>query len=252
MTETVTPAPTPAPTAQPPRRNLIGLIAMIIAIIGFIFAVIPVIAFIAWLPLLAAFVLSIIGLTRKGLSKGTSITAIILSVVGWIVSIIVSLVLVGAALSSSDSTTVQPGSPSASASASASALPGIGAEVTNRDGVAFTVSAVQCGEKSAPQIIYGTVAPVGDFCQVDFTVKNGSQQSIDLSNSSLEGYIGTTKYDAADTAGHFGNDTLLSSLNPGLTTTATLYVDVPVGATLDTVQLNTSFGLGTAVTIATK
>ncbi len=246
MTETVP----PIPAAQPTRRNLIGLIAMIIAIVGFVFAVIPVIAFIAWLPLVAAFILSIIGLTRKGQSKGTSITALIVSVVGWIVSIIVSVVVVGAALTDGGSTTVHQAAPGTSATASA--LPGIGAEVTNRDGVAFTVTAVQCGEKSAPAIIYGTVAPTGDFCQVDFTVKNGSQQSIDLSNSSLEGYIGTTKYDASDKAGHFGSDEVYSTLNPGLASAATLYIDVPVGATLDTVKLNTAFGIGAGVTIAAK
>ncbi|MEJ1230216.1 MAG: DUF4352 domain-containing protein [Galbitalea sp.] len=92
---------------------------------------------------------------------------------------------------------------------------GIGDTVTNHAGVAFTVSSVTCGLTSAPNTIYGTDTPTGQFCQVNVTVKNSGNSSVDLGSDSLTGYIGTAKYDSDDEADTFGSlSNALSPLNP--------------------------------------
>ena len=67
---------------------------MIIAIIGFIFACIPGALVVGWVLLPIAFILAIVGLTRSGQKKGTSITALILSIVGTIIGFVVFLTVV--------------------------------------------------------------------------------------------------------------------------------------------------------------
>src|SRR5690625_5975263 len=60
-------------TPPPPQKNGIGLAALIVAIVGFLFACIPGALIIGWVLLPVAFILSIVGLTRSGRKKGTSI-----------------------------------------------------------------------------------------------------------------------------------------------------------------------------------
>ncbi|MFV0633903.1 DUF4190 domain-containing protein [Demequina sp.] len=93
----VQPIAAPAPEALP--KNTVGLIAMILGIVGFVFACIPGALIVGWLLLPAAFVLSIVGLTRKGQKKGSSIAGLILSVVGTIVGFVVFLAVAADAVS---------------------------------------------------------------------------------------------------------------------------------------------------------
>lgn len=87
------PAPQPQATPEPPRRkNILGRIGLILAIVGAVFAVLGPLAFFAWLFTLPGVILGIIGLTRRGQRKGTSLAAVITSSVAFIVAIIVSLV----------------------------------------------------------------------------------------------------------------------------------------------------------------
>jgi hypothetical protein len=244
------PVAAPVPPAAAKNLNILGLIALILGGVGFILAVIPPTAFVAWVLLLPAIILAIIGLTRKNQGKGTSIAALILGVVGWIVAIIVVVAVVGTAVSNAvkddNGTTVTKGSGSTSNHTTAPAkAAGIGDTVTNHDGVAFTVHSVMCGLSSAPNNIYGTDTPTGQFCQVKFTVKNGSSSSIDLGSDSLTGHIGKAAYDSDDQADDFGSlSNALSPLNPGLSTDCTFYVDVPSGQKLTSVKLGASLSFG--------
>lgn len=84
--------PEPGPSGQQPadkQRNTIGTVALIVAIVGFIFACIPGALILGWILLPIAFILSIVGLAQSGKKKGTSIAAIILSIVGTIIGILV-------------------------------------------------------------------------------------------------------------------------------------------------------------------
>lgn len=81
------------PNGKKPK-NVVGLVALGLGIVGFILAFLPGIMFLGWLLLFAAFVTGIVGLFQKGKEKISSIVALILSVVGPIVSTIVLFVFV--------------------------------------------------------------------------------------------------------------------------------------------------------------
>ncbi len=90
-TATAEPAPPPsAGPAAPKQPNVLGLIGLILAIVGFVLAVIPFVAAFAWLLTLPALVLGIVGLTRKGQKKLTSILALAISTVAWIIAVVVA------------------------------------------------------------------------------------------------------------------------------------------------------------------
>lgn len=75
-------------------KNVLGIIAFVVAIIGFIFACVPGAFIIGWILLPVAFVLSIVALFLKG-GKGLAITGLILSIVGTIVGFVVFFAFVG-------------------------------------------------------------------------------------------------------------------------------------------------------------
>lgn len=88
------------PPAQPgpiaPKRNTLALVALIIAIVGFVFACMPGALIVGWILLPIAFILSIVALTQKG-KKGKAVLALILSIVGTIVGVVVFMAVVSKA-----------------------------------------------------------------------------------------------------------------------------------------------------------
>lgn len=82
--------PTPERPA-PRKRNTLGLISIILAVAGFALAIIPFLGVVGWPLLIAALILGIIGLTRKGQPKGTSIAGLVLSVLAMILAPIIAL-----------------------------------------------------------------------------------------------------------------------------------------------------------------
>jgi hypothetical protein len=90
------PMPPSALQPQMPAKqgNTVGLIALILSIIGFVFACIPGALIVGWVLLPAAFILSIVGLCLSGKSKGTSIAAVIISIIGVIVGAVVFFAVV--------------------------------------------------------------------------------------------------------------------------------------------------------------
>ncbi|WP_298251872.1 hypothetical protein [uncultured Arthrobacter sp.] len=89
-----------------------GLIALIAAILGFIFACIPGALIVGWILLPIAFILGLVSLFLRDKSKWMGITAIILSIVGTIVGVLVFLTVVTTsideAFESGDTTVVEP------------------------------------------------------------------------------------------------------------------------------------------------
>lgn len=75
----------------PKKRNTLGLVSIILAVVGFALAIIPFFGVVGWPLLIAALVLGIIGLTRKGQPKGTSIAGLALSVLAMILAPIIAL-----------------------------------------------------------------------------------------------------------------------------------------------------------------
>lgn len=87
-----TPPQQPGEVEAKPSR--LGLIAMITAIVGFIFGVIPGAFVIGWVLLPVAFVLSLVAMFKPG-KKTQATVALILSIVGTIVSVIVFVAVLG-------------------------------------------------------------------------------------------------------------------------------------------------------------
>jgi len=105
----------PAKVTKP--LNTVGLIALIAAALGFIFACIPGALIVGWILLPVGFVLAIVALFLKDRARWMGITALIVSIVGTIVGVIVFFAVVATsfdnAFGSGENTVVQP---SASAS----------------------------------------------------------------------------------------------------------------------------------------
>lgn len=85
----------PQPTKAKKQLNIVGLIALITAVLGFIFACMPGALIVGWILLPIAFVLAIVSLFVKEKPKGMGITALILSIVGTIVGVVVFFAVVG-------------------------------------------------------------------------------------------------------------------------------------------------------------
>jgi energy-coupling factor transporter transmembrane protein EcfT len=120
----------PQPTKGKKPRNVLGLIALITAVLGFIFACVPGALIVGWVLLPIAFILALVSLFLKDKPKGMGITALILSVVGTIVGVLVFLSVVSTsfdnAFGSGDTTVAQPSNnaPAAAGSNSAAAAAG--------------------------------------------------------------------------------------------------------------------------------
>ncbi|MFJ4223717.1 hypothetical protein [Microbacterium sp. NPDC089695] len=71
------------------KLNVLALVSLIVAVIGFIFACVPGALIIGWILLPIAFVLSIVSLFLKGDKKWLGIIALVLSIVGTIVGVMV-------------------------------------------------------------------------------------------------------------------------------------------------------------------
>lgn len=94
-------APYAAPEASaPPKkaRNVLGIVALVIAAVGFIFACIPGALIVGWILLPIAFILGIIALFQKDKPKWQGLTAIIVSVVGTIVGVVVFIAIAAGAV----------------------------------------------------------------------------------------------------------------------------------------------------------
>lgn len=97
------PAAVAAPTdpAAPGKKNVVALIAVIVAVVGFVFACIPGALIVGWILLPIAFVLSIVSLFLKGERKWMGIAGLAVSIVGTIVGFIVFFAVVATAFDES-------------------------------------------------------------------------------------------------------------------------------------------------------
>lgn len=116
------PATTLPPTKAKKSTNVLGLVALIAAALGFVFACIPGALIVGWILLPIAFILAIISLFLKDKAKWMGLTALIVSVVGTIVGILVFVSVIATSFDDafgSGDTTVVESSEDASAGAEA-------------------------------------------------------------------------------------------------------------------------------------
>lgn len=102
--------PTP-PQAVKGKRNIVGIIALVVAVVGFIFACIPGALVLGWILLPVGLIMGIVAVCLKGKVKWQGITAIIVSVVGTIVGFVVFSAVVVASLSTALNGNVEVTSP---------------------------------------------------------------------------------------------------------------------------------------------
>lgn len=251
-------APESAPAAipaAPGARNTLGLVALGLAIFGAILAVVPATNGFSWLVLLAAFVIAIIGLTRKGQKKLTSIIALVLSFLFWIISIFVGIgVIAGGVVDAIDQPPAvsEPDAPADGEEPGEEEAPsedgaGVGDTVTTDSGVAVTLVSVESGVQPPDDFIISEVR--GQLVSVSMSMENGSDEAVDISTSSLIGLIGSAEYESA---GVFGTDSgdwyVYEEINPGLTVKFTAYFDIPTDASLERVTFKTSIFFGEEAT----
>ncbi|TFB71456.1 hypothetical protein E3O06_13215 [Cryobacterium glaciale] len=141
-----------------------GLIALIAAVLGFIFACIPGALIVGWILLPIAFVLAIVSLFLKGRAKWMGITALIVSIVGTIVGVIVFFAVlvtsVDDAFNSGDVTVVEPSNDTAA-----------------DDGAAAEEPTVEAGTRENPYPI-GSVMESDDWRVVINSVSLGATDTI--------------------------------------------------------------------------
>ena len=79
----------PDSAQQNKQRNIVGIIGLVCAIAGLVFSCIPGALIVGWVLLPIGFILGLVGLFLAGKKKGTSIAAVIVSVVGTVVAVAV-------------------------------------------------------------------------------------------------------------------------------------------------------------------
>jgi len=103
-----------------------GFVGLGLAVLGTILACIPAVFGVGVVVLLAGFVVSLVGLFRKGAAKWPSIVGMVLSVVGGIVGSIVFVVVLAASLAGPVDPVIPTDTPSSTSSEQPSDSPSIG------------------------------------------------------------------------------------------------------------------------------
>jgi len=239
--------PASAATGSPaPKKSILPLLSLIFAGVAFLFAVIPATSGLAWAFAVTAIVLAIVALVKKAQPRMLAIVAIIIAPIAWLISIIVFVVSLASGIGSAidRSPGLDGPAPGVSQSAEespaeeqpseepAAAEPAIGETITNNKGVAVTFTSVQCGIATAgPQFLEEKAK--GQFCEVRYTVLNGSKEKISLWASDVTGEIGGVSYETNGSVSQFGGEYFTTDLNPGLSTDAVVYIDIPADKALE-------------------
>ncbi|AXL11141.1 DUF2510 domain-containing protein [Microbacterium foliorum] len=120
-------AATTGPPSSPDRvAPVLGFVGLGLAVLGTVLACIPVTFVVGVVVLIAAFVVSLVGVFTKNTAKWPSIVGMVLSVIGGVIGTIVTLVIVAAALvgpTGPMTPTVAPPTPSISAQPSSEPSP---------------------------------------------------------------------------------------------------------------------------------
>lgn len=227
------------------KVSTIGWVAFGLGVLGLIFAMLPGFSFGAWAVTIPAFIVSIIGLAKKG-KKWAPLLGLLISIIAGIVAVVVSLTTavlgIDAAIQETDdnmTATID------------EAQGGIGQIVTTDSGMDVTLNSVECGLPTF-ETSYSTETALGQFCVVNYTVANNSNEPIFMFTNDVGAIVGDTDLEASTMLGGFAPDNGLSiELNPGLSTTGTSVIDIPAGATLDAVTFTGGF-FGNEIAILNK
>lgn len=227
------------------KVSTVGWVAFGLGVLGLIFAMLPGFSFGAWAVTIPAFIVSIIGLAKKG-KKWAPLLGLLISIIAGIVAVVVSLTTAVMGIDAA----VQESKDNMTATID-EAQGGIGQVVTTDSGMDVTLNSVECGLPTY-DTTYSTETAIGQFCVINYTITNNSKEPIIMFTNDVGGIVGDTDLEAATTLGGFGPETGYSiELNPGLSTTGTSVIDIPAGATLDAVTFTGGF-FGNEIAILNK
>ncbi|MDF1489477.1 DUF4352 domain-containing protein [Tessaracoccus caeni] len=82
----------------PKAKNTLGLVALIVAAVGFVFACVPGALIVGWILLPVAFVLALVSFFVKGKKRGQGVAALLISIVGTVVGVVVFMEVMSSAL----------------------------------------------------------------------------------------------------------------------------------------------------------
>jgi len=119
-------APAAAVASRRAAAPVLGFVGLALAVVGTILACIPAVFGVGVVVLLAGFVVSLVGLFRKGAAKWPSIVGMVLSVVGGIVGGIVFVVVLAASLAGPVDPVIPTDTPSSTSSEQPSDSPSTG------------------------------------------------------------------------------------------------------------------------------
>lgn len=166
-------------------KNVLGIIALVVAILGFLMGLIPILSFIGWFFLFAGFVCGIIGLFQRNKEKITSAIAIAVSIIGAVASIVIMGMLFYATLNAGGATASYPrhtesslATSAASSSGSVTSNDGIlkfGETATYNDGLKFTVSQPKTDFKPSKSAAFNDKS-LGHYVSFTITIENGTSE----------------------------------------------------------------------------
>jgi hypothetical protein len=217
-------------TVEPVLPNTIGKVALALAIVGFVMAVFMITAGLAWMLLIPAIGLAIAGLLVRNRRRPVAIAALIVAVIGLLVSL-VGLRLPSGSVPDQEVIFNNDGVNPFSQLVLPGQEVGVGGvttdgSATNADGVTVTVSGVDCHQ---PMANVTGLNITGEVCAITLTVNNNGTETItvDSSNVTVDANGSLIVADANLAEG----DVLDATVLPGDTVTSLVYVNAPDGTT---------------------
>lgn len=218
----------PAGVDEPIRSNTVGRVALVLAIVGFVMAIFMMTAGLAWMLLIPAIGLAIAGLLIPRRRRAVAIAALIVAVIGLLVSL-VGLRLPAGSVADQEVIFNNGGVNPFSQLVLPGQELGVGgvtteASGTNSDGLTVTVSSVDCHQ---PMATVTGLNITGEVCAITLTATNNGVDVVTIDSSNItadaDGALLTADVSLAEGA------VLDVNLNPGESATGLVYVNAPDG-----------------------
>jgi len=109
----------------------------------------------------------------------------------------------------------------------------LGETGTTTNGIAYTVTAVECGIATVSNE-YDSITADGQFCKVSLTVQNNDTEPFTYSGNYSAAYVGNTEYAPDSDAGYATDEevSMYEDLNPGASVDTLVFFDIPADATI--------------------
>jgi hypothetical protein len=169
------------------------------------------------------------------------------TVITYIVTGLVVLVFGSAILSMGSGDEENTSGPEDSSSSESPATTKMGSLAVTESGIEVRAISVNPSPEVPNQFVIDAGDVKGQLVSVQFSVTNGSNEEISISNSSVSGYIQEAEYGAEAIFSENGDWYVFETLGPGLTVNFDAFFDIPAGGSLTRVIFYTSSFLGEEV-----